>query len=121
MIKVLLIEDDRWLGELQASILAKAGYEVAMCQHGLAAIAAIDKSLPDVIVADVLLDGSTVFALLNELQSHDDTKNIPIIICTNLAEQLNVKSLEAYNVKKVVNKTTMAVDEIVAAVRSVTI
>lgn len=117
--KVLLVEDDAWLAELEAATLREVGYAVTVSPHALAAIDAIDTQLPDVIVLDVLLPGSTAFALLNELQSYEDTRRIPIVLCTNLAEQFSESDLQNYGVQRVVNKTTMEPSDIVAAVRAV--
>lgn len=121
MTKVLLVEDDVWLSELQASVLRDAGYEVEAVPHALDAIEAIEDRRPDVILLDVLLGGSTAFALLHELQSYEDTHQIPIVLCTNLAEQFDKKQLESYGVKRVVDKTTMHPSDVVAAIKAVTL
>jgi len=120
MSSILLVEDDAWLAETEAATLERAGHSVTIAPHGLAAIEQIDSSLPEVIILDVLLAGSTGFALLNELQSYGDTKTIPVILCTNLAEQVSNAGLEQYGVKRVVDKTTMIPNDLVAAVRAVT-
>lgn len=119
MTKILLIEDDAWLAELEAGILQRAGYDVTVASSGLEAIDMVDKERPDGIVADVLLAGSTVFALLHELQSYKDTDKIPVVLCTNLADQFTADQLESYGIMRVVDKTTMDPAELVAAVRSV--
>jgi len=121
MIKVLLVEDDTWLAEIEQAVLSEAGYEVILAPHALAAIDFIDTSVPDVIILDVLLAGSTAFSLLNELQSHVDTNTIPVILCTNLAEQFTSSQLKQYGVKRIVNKTTMHPQDLTAAVRAVVI
>lgn len=119
MTKVLLVEDDVWLAEVEASVLAGAGYEVQLAPHAPAAIELVDSFRPDVIVLDVLLAGSTAFALLHELQSYSDTGDLPIVLCTNIADQFDAAKLKEYGVKKVVDKTTMHPDDLAAAVRSV--
>lgn len=119
MTKVLLVEDDMWLAEMECRVLEGEGYEVTMAPHALAAIDSIDADAPDVIILDILLAGSTGFALLNELQSHDDTHEIPIILCTNLAEQFDGKRLKEYGVRRVVDKSTMHPSDLVVAVKAV--
>jgi DNA-binding response OmpR family regulator len=119
MTKVLLVEDDIWLADLEADVIADAGFEVKIALNAPAAIDRVDSFLPDVIVLDVLLAGSTAFALLNELQSYSDTGIVPVILCTNLADQFDAAKLKEYGVKRVVDKTTMQVDDLVAAIRSV--
>lgn len=119
MTKLLLVEDDAWLAEMEAGVLTKEGYEVMVAPHALAAIDLVDSFAPDVIILDVLLAGSTAFSLLNELQSYGDTKRIPIILCTNLAEQFDASKLQEYGVKRVVDKTTMHPSDLVVAVKAV--
>jgi len=116
---VLLVEDDPWLAELEAGVLTQAGYEVTHAPHAPSAIAKIDEKQPDIIILDVLLTGSTAFALLHELQSYGDTKNVPIILCTNMAENLKLEDLKNYGVRRIVDKTTMQLDDLPAAIRSV--
>jgi len=116
---VLLVEDDPWLAELEADVLTKAGYAVTHAPHAPSAIAKIDEKQPDIIILDVLLTGSTAFALLHELQSYGDTKTVPVILCTNMAESLDIKDLKTYGVQKIIDKSTMYPDDLVAAVRGV--
>lgn len=116
---ILLIEDDQWLASLEQDILQDAGYTVRSVHNALDAIEAVDEDLPDIIIADVLLAGSTVFTLLHELQSYHDTGAIPVILWTSIAEQFNAKQLAAYGVKKVIDKTTMDTDALVVALKSV--
>lgn len=118
MIKILLVEDDAWLADMEQEVLSDAGYEVVVAPHALAAIDFVDSFVPDIIIVDVLLAGSTAFSLLNELQSHADTNTIPIILCTNLAEQFTHSKLKSYGVKRIVDKTTMHPQDLVVAVRA---
>lgn len=120
MTRVLLVEDDAWLSEMEEKVLAEAGYDVVSAPHALAAIELLDSFVPDVIILDVLLTGSTAFAFMNELQSHPDTNKIPVVLCTNLAEQFSSSQLKAYGVRRVVDKTTMHPSDLVVAVRAVT-
>ena len=115
---VLIIEDDVWLAEHFARILKKE-YRTKIAPHALAAINDIDDFKPAAIILDVLLTGSTAFTLLHELQSYSDTGNIPVILCSNLADDLNFDDLKHYGVKRVLNKATMTPSDLVAAIKSV--
>lgn len=118
---VLIVEDDKWLAEQYARVLKMAGYKTNISLHALAAIEAIDDDRPDVIILDVLLSGSTAFALLHELQSYGDTGKIPIILCTNLASELSIEDLEPYGIKRILNKISMLPDDLVGAIKSVSL
>lgn len=100
-----------------AEILDDAGYAVHYAAHAQAAIVELDRQVPDVIVVDMLLTGATAFALLHELQSYDDSRHIPVILCSNIADTLDAENLGAYGVVRVLDKTTMKPVDLVAAVR----
>lgn len=114
---VVIVEDDEWLADSYRRTLETAGYKVWYAPHAIAAIDVIDEVKPDVIILDVLLPGTTALALLHELQSHVDLAGIPIVMITNLADQLSDEDIEAYGIKRLLDKTTMQPDDIVAAVK----
>ncbi len=116
---VLIVEDDVWLGEQYTRVLIRAGYNVTLARHALEAIHAVDEINPDVIILDLLLTGSTAFALLHELQSYEDTGSIPIIVCTSLASELKIEELEPYGVKSVLDKAKMEPGDLILALRRV--
>lgn len=119
MMKVLIIEDDPWLADVLNAVLKAAGFSTRTAQHGPEAMDMIDSQTPNVIISDVLLAGGTSFTLLHELQSYSDTKMIPVILCTNLAGQLDTAQLKAYGVQRIIDKTTMHPSDVVTAVRAV--
>jgi len=116
---ILIVEDDEWLAEQHSRVLTKVGYKATIVPHALAAIQAIDIVHPDAIILDVLLTGSTAFALLHELQSYGDTGDIPIILCTNLASELSIDDLKLYGVRQILDKTTMTPSDLILALKSV--
>ena len=120
ILKILVVEDDKWLAEQFCRTIDAAGYQSNLALNAIDAIKIIDESCPDVIIFDVLLTGSTAFALLGELQSYCDTGQIPVILCTNIASDLEIKNLNDYGVKRIIDKTTMAPADLVSVIRSVT-
>lgn len=116
---VLIVEDDEWLAEQHARTLGAAGIRAEFVPHALAAIDAIDQHRPDALVLDILLAGSNAFTLLHELQSHTDLASIPVILCTNSADQLASEDVEAYGVRRVLDKATMVPGDLVTAIKKV--
>ena len=117
MKSILIVEDDKWLAEQHSLVITKAGFKATIAFNALEAITLIDDDCPDAIVLDVILTGSTAFALLHELQSYGDTGVIPVILCTNLAEGLDLKDLSLYGVKQILDKTIMMPDDLATALR----
>lgn len=114
---VELVEDDALLARQFVWALEREGYAVHHSHHAKEAILAIDEALPDVIVLDVLLPATTGFTLLHELQSYDDTRVIPVIICSSVP--LTMKELASYGVRRIIDKTTMVPGDLIKAVRAV--
>lgn len=117
--KILIIEDDKWLADYYKMVLQKSGYKATVSLNAIEAMDLIDKNAPDAIILDVLLSGSTAFALMHELMSYEDTAKIPIILCTNLANEFDVDKLKPYGVRRILDKSTMMPDDLVASIRSV--
>ncbi len=116
---VLIVEDEVWLGEQFSRTLQQAGYSTRVTSNGHAAMDLIDELRPRVIMLDMLLSGGTGLALLHELQSYTDTGDIPVVLCTNIAGDLDVKDLRPYGVRRLLDKTTMHPDDVTVAIRSV--
>ena len=116
---VLIVEDDQWLAEQHIRTLSGAGVRAEYVPHALAAIDSIDSNAPDAIVLDVLLAGPNAFTLLHELQSHADLAAIPVILCTNSADQLASEDVAAYGVQRVLDKATMVPGDLVTAIKKV--
>jgi len=114
---ILIVEDDEWLAEQYARTLHGEGMRTESVLHALAAIDSIDVAKPDVIVLDVLLAGPNAFVLLHELQSHADLAVIPVILCTNSADQLSEGDVAAYGVRQVLDKATMMPNDLTVAIR----
>ncbi|MDR0591623.1 MAG: response regulator [Candidatus Nomurabacteria bacterium] len=108
---IYVVEDDDLMVEHLSRVLKS--YTVKTFSNGLDAIAAVDKKVPDLIILDIVLDGPSGFALLNELQSYTDTSNVPVIICSSMAEELG--ELVDNSVCAVLDKVTMTPDDIRAA------
>ena len=117
MQRVVVVEDDRWLAEHYLRILRRAGYETYHASHALGAIDIIDDVRPHAILLDVLLTGTTALALLHELQSHDDLADIPVVLATNLADQIELDDVASYGVKRILDKATMHPEDVVVAIR----
>lgn len=116
---ILVIEDDVWTAEQHVRILDSAGFKASFVTNAPEAMEAIDTHPPRLIVLDLLLTGQNAFALLHELRSHSDLAGIPVILCTNSADALAEEDLAVYGVRRVLDKTTMRPEDLVAAVKKV--
>lgn len=80
--KVLIVDDDPLIHVLYKGHLERAGYELLGAKDGAEALQVAAKSLPDVIVMDIMMRGMDGLSALRALKKADATRNIPVIIIT---------------------------------------
>ena len=113
---VLIVEDNVILAENFERIL-KHQFCVVNARSAASAIELVDNKIPDFIVLDILLEGHSAFALLNELQSYTDTSIIPVVICSDLAPELDLNVLKKYGVREVLDKSKMQPSDLLKVLR----
>ena len=112
---VLLIEDDRWIGDAWQSFFETHGLIVVRAHDGYEAIDRADEAKPAVIVLDIVLPGPNGIAFLQELSSHHDLAAIPVIVVTSLPE-LSLETLRPYGVRELFEKATVTPQKLMNAV-----
>jgi two-component system cell cycle response regulator DivK len=94
-IKILLIEDSRFLRAAIERSLAKAGHEVISIADGREALLVARSSLPALILLDLMLPGMEGTCVLKELKQNPSTSHIPIIVLTGLSQKNETKLRKA--------------------------
>src|SRR5689334_17355696 len=101
---VLLVEDDRWMGECYLSWLQGFGYDVVWAHDSQSALNAFDEFKVSLVILDIMLPFANGVQLLNVLASHPDLAQIPVVVCSSMSPN----GLEQqYGVKAVLNKTEL--------------
>ena len=93
--KILLIEDSRFLRAAMERSLVKAGHEVASIADGREALVAARRSLPALILLDMMLPGLEGTCVLKELKQDASTSQIPVIVLTGLSQKNEAKLKKA--------------------------
>jgi DNA-binding response OmpR family regulator len=90
-IKILIIEDDLFLLGMYATKFELEGLTVFTADTGEKGLTISSKEKPDVILLDIILPGIDGFEVLKALKSDKNTKNIPVILLTNLSQKNEVE------------------------------
>jgi DNA-binding response OmpR family regulator len=53
--RILVVDDDRPIRDLIATVLDEAGYDIQQAIHGRQAIALVDDAPPDLIISDMMM------------------------------------------------------------------
>lgn len=98
---ILVVDDSETNLVLLEAILVDEGYNVQKAYSAREASELLIKSVPHLILLDLLMPNENGFDLLKKLKSGENYNNIPIIIVTAFANQENkiiAKSLGAEDV-----------------------
>lgn len=111
--KIVIVEDDKFLGGLVSKKLIDDGCAVNHIENGELAQTAIESEIPDLIFLDLLLPGMSGFDVLAGLKKADNTKNIPVIVLSNLGERDDIRRGLDLGATSFLIKASMTVDSII--------
>lgn len=84
--KVLLIEDEPLLIDLYSEAFEREDFVLDIAEDGNIALKKA-ANRPDLILLDILLPGINGFEVLRKLKDSSRTKDIPVIVLTNLGSE----------------------------------
>lgn len=87
MIKILLVEDDPLIQRMYSKELLLGGFDVVMASDGEEGLQKASTENPQLILLDIMMPKKNGFEVLSELKANESTKNIPVIILTNLMHE----------------------------------
>lgn len=122
MKKILFIEDESALQKTFGDVLKKEGYEMGSALDGEIGLRLAKVQKPDLILLDLVLPKLHGFEVLKKLKEDSETKDIPVIVLTNLESIEEVeKALELgattylvkaqYSLEEVIEKIKKALGE----------
>jgi len=95
MKKILFIEDESVLQKTFEKTLREEGYEMISALDGETGFNLAKSQKPDLILLDLILPKINGFEVLEKLKKEPATKEIPVIILTNLERMSDIdKALE---------------------------
>lgn len=111
--KIVIVEDDKFLGGLVSKKLIDEGCDVRHIENGELAQLSVESDLPDLMFLDLLLPGMSGFDVLAGLKKNNKTKDIPVILLSNLGEREDIKKGLDLGATSFLIKASMTVDSIV--------
>lgn len=86
-VNILLVEDEAAIQQLVAMALRKAGYEVSVAGDVREAQSRIAEQLPDLILMDWMLPGTSGVDYARQLKKNELTREVPVIMLTARGEE----------------------------------
>jgi DNA-binding response OmpR family regulator len=83
--KILVVDDEAVIRDMEAQILERLGHEVLQAGTGEEALRTAREHLPDLILLDIMMPpGLTGMQVCNELRADKRTRDIRVIVVTGL-------------------------------------
>jgi twitching motility two-component system response regulator PilH len=116
---ILLAEDDPFIIDIYATQFKKEGFKVDVAKDGDMALEKVEENYPDLLVLDITLPKMNGWEILKKLRSEAKTKNIKVIVISNLNQQDYADNIANLGVIKYFLKIESTPDEIVKAVKEI--
>ena len=102
--KILVIDDNHTLTSLMDYILSSEGFDVLSSNLGQEGLKNIYTYLPDLIILDWVIPDLSGEKILDQIQKEPTFTNIPILLLSGLADNINIDELELCSDIKIVEK-----------------
>jgi two-component system, OmpR family, alkaline phosphatase synthesis response regulator PhoP len=119
MPKILIVEDDAVLQKALANYLTSEKFEVKGALDGEAGIAMSLSEKPDLILLDIVLPKKDGFEVLQAVRTNEKTKNIPVVLLTNLDSIANVEKALEMGATTYLIKADYKLEEVTAKIKEI--
>ena len=116
---ILFVEDEPTLQKVAGEILRQEGFIVKSATDGEEALRLIKTEKPDLVLLYLILPKKDGFEVLKEIKSDTQTKNIPVIILTNLESTQDVERALELGAMNYLVKANYELNDIVKRVKDV--
>jgi CheY-like chemotaxis protein len=117
--KVMWVEDDNFLSEIIARKLLNEKCVLVHAFDGEKALALAETEQPNIILLDILLPGIDGYQILSRLKGNSITKNIPVILLSNLGQKNDIEKGKTLGAARFIVKATVTLDEIIDEIKEV--
>jgi len=114
---ILFVEDESALQKTFGDILKQEGYEMIPALDGEIGLRLAKENRPNLILLDLILPKIHGFDVLKKLKEDSDTKEIPVIVLTNLEGLEDVEKALELGATTYLVKTQYSLEEVVQKIK----
>ncbi len=116
--KILIVEDDLFLGELISKKLSKDDFSVVHASNATDALDILSKGTIDLILLDLLLPDVSGFDFLKKVREDAKHVKLPVLVFSNLAEERDVKQAMDLGATDFLVKSNYTLDDVEKRIRA---
>lgn len=114
---VLIVEDELTMQRALKNRLEHAGYAVHTANDGVEAVAAMEKTSPDLVLLDLIMPKLDGISVLRQMKASPALKGIPVVILTNLSSGDKVAEAMQLGTFDFLVKANYSLDDVLKKVR----
>jgi len=114
---ILFIEDEQTLQKTFGDILRQESYKMISALDGETGLRLAKSQKPNLILLDLILPKIHGFEVLKKLKEGEETKDIPVIILTNLEGMGDVEKALELGAKTYLVKAQYSLEEVVEKIK----
>ena len=116
--KVLIIEDDVFLGDVLVKKLKGQSYDVLLARDGAEGFRAIGEFMPDLVLLDIILPTMNGYEILEEKRKNSSIAGIPVIVISNSGQPVEISRVLSLGVKDYLVKAQFDPEEVLVKVKA---
>lgn len=116
--KILIVEDEKILGEMYRDKFIQAGFEVLWVSSAEEGIKAVPEMVPDLILLDMLLPRANGIGFMGWLKKEKDFSLIQVVAFSNYDDPKTKKEAEELGIKEYLIKTNYTPQQIVDKIKT---
>lgn len=118
-IRVLMVEDDKFLRDLAAQKMAKENLEVTTAMDGEQGIALAEKNIPNIVLLDILLPGIDGYEVLRRIRLNPALNGTYVAMLSNFGQREDVERALKGGADHFLVKANFTLDEVVQEVKRI--
>ncbi len=115
--KILIVEDDIFLGDVLLKKLRAEGFDVRLSRDGAEGLAQIREFMPHLVLLDIILPTKSGYDVLTEKNADASIKDVPVIVVSNSGQPIEINRALSLGVKDYLVKAQFDPDEVLSKVR----
>ncbi|MEK7067324.1 MAG: response regulator [Patescibacteria group bacterium] len=117
--KILFVEDEPNLQRVLSKAFEKEGFSILQAYDGERGLQLARDAKPDLILLDLILPKKDGFTVLTELKKANDTKNIPVVVLTNIDKNEDIERVLGLGALTYLVKTNYDLKDIIQKVKKI--
>ena len=115
--KILIVEDETAIADAMKVGLDESGYQASVAYDGEDGLAKAKELKPDLILLDLMLPKKDGMTVLKEMREDDTTKDIPVMILSQLSDTDKISEGVALGVVGYLVKVDYSLSEVVEKIK----